>query len=154
MCRATLLLCRRRGGHPAADRKGGSLEGDRTGASAASDISLRAGDRGGAGPHGSKTQPDYPNLAAIPRAILCAAPSIVTIGFTPRPVGSTAPSTTYRPRTSQASPSESQTEFSRELPMRAVPIRWNEPSVTWAGPQPQRSAASSSVAAAVAVPGS
>ena len=25
---------------------------------------------------------------------------------------------------------------SRELPMCAVPIRWNEPRVTWAGPQP------------------
>jgi uncharacterized protein involved in cysteine biosynthesis len=34
------------------------------------------------------------SAAAIPPAILCAAASIVTIGFTPRPVGSTAPSTT------------------------------------------------------------
>ena len=30
----------------------------------------------------------------MPRAILCAAASIVTIGLTPSPVGSTAPSTT------------------------------------------------------------
>ena len=34
------------------------------------------------------------SFAARPREILCAAASIVTIGFTPKPVGSTAPSTT------------------------------------------------------------
>ena len=36
----------------------------------------------------------YASLSASPRAIRCAAASIVTIGLTPSPVGRTAPSTT------------------------------------------------------------
>src|SRR5262249_10839756 len=79
----------------------------------------------------------HASFAAMPRAILWAAASIVTIGFTPRPVGSAEPSTTNRLVASQASPVGSHTAVSRDLPMWAVPIRWKAPRVTWAAPQPQ-----------------
>ena len=55
---------------------------------------------------------------------------------------------------SHASPSESQTESSRELPMRAEPMMWKAPSVTCAASQPQESAASSIDSRPPSLPGS
>src|SRR3954466_10971176 len=71
---------------------------------------------------------------------MCASASIDTIGLTPEADGNADPSSTYRLRMSQVSPSGLQADMPGEPPIRAEPMMWNDTGWDCPAPQPHASA--------------